>query len=209
MHWRDAALLGGGSVLTSKHLWTSSALELLDEYFVKKPDLGDGKYLEKLKQQLAPVEDAAKQLVAEMMWLLYLCPSSLTAAHKRKTVQTIWAWSSEPSPTDSRWLDDDVLAGVGSAGPGFNQNQWRELVFLINFLRSFRELSTGEQHALMEDGWKFDEWLRQIPDWEARQFRHMLLFLLFPDDFERIFGKNDRKTIVRHYSKRERREVSA
>jgi len=207
-HWRDAALLGNGSVLTSKQLWTSSALELLDEYFVRRPDLGDGKFLEKLEQQLAPVEGAAKQLVAEMMWLLYLCPSSLTVAHKRKTVQSIWAWSGEPSPTDSRWLDDDVLAGVGSAGPGFNQNQWRELVFLINFLRRFCELSADDKRALTEDGWKFDEWLRQVPDWEARQFRHMLLFLLFPDDFERIFGQNDRKTIVRHYSKRERREVN-
>ncbi|KVG26711.1 GTPase [Burkholderia ubonensis] len=208
IHWRDAALLGNGSVLTSQELWTTSALELLDEHFVKNPDLGDGKFLEKLEHQLAPVGSSAKQLVAEMMWLLYLCPSSLTAAHKRKTVQTIWAWSGEPSPTDSRWLDEDVLAGVGSAGPGFNQNQWRELVFVINFLRRFRELSGDDQQALMEDGWAFDEWLRQVPDWEARQFRHMLLFLLFPDDFERIFGQNDRKTIVRHYSKRERRAVN-
>lgn len=208
MHWRGTALLGNGSVLTSQQLWTSSLLDLLDEYFVRRPDLGDGKFLEKLEQQLTPIEGAAKQLVAEMMWLLYLCPSSLTPAHKRKTVQTIWSWSGESAPTDSRWLDDDVLAGVGSAGPGFNQNQWRELVFLVNFLRRFRELNAHEQHALMEDGWKFDEWLRQVPDWEARQFRHMLLFLLFPDDFERIFGQNDRKTIVRHYTKRERREVN-
>jgi 5-methylcytosine-specific restriction protein B len=207
-HWRDAALLGHGSIFTLKQLWTSAAMELLDEYFVRRPDLGDGKFLEKLKHQLEPIEATAKQLVAEMMWLLYLCPSSLTTAHKRKTVQTIWAWSGEASPTDSRWLDDDVLAGVGSAGPGFNQNQWRELVFLIKFIRRFRELSADDQRALMEDGWKFDEWVRQIPDWEARQFRHMLLFLLFPDDFERIFGQNDRKTIVRHYSKRERREVN-
>ncbi|KVD61530.1 GTPase [Burkholderia ubonensis] len=208
IHWRDAALLGSRSVLTSQELWTTSALELLDEHFVKNSDLGDGKFLEKLEHQLAPVESSAKQLVAEMMWLLYLCPSSLTAAHKRKTVQTIWAWSGEPSPTDSRWLDEDVLAGVGSAGPGFNQNQWRELVFVINFLRRFRELSGEDQQVLTEDGWAFDEWLRQVPDWEARQFRHMLLFLLFPDDFERIFGQNDRKTIVRHYSKRERRAVN-
>lgn len=207
-HWRDAALIANGSILTSKQLWTSSALDQLDEYFVRRPDLGDGKFLEKLEQQLAPAEGDAKQLVAEMMWLLYLSPSSLTAAHKRKTVQAIWAWSGEPSPTDSRWLDDDVLAGVGSAGPGFNQNQWRELVFLINFLRHFRQLSVDGQRALMEDGWKFDEWLRQVPDGEARQFRHMLLFLLFPDDFERIFGQNDRKTIIRYYSKRERREVN-
>jgi 5-methylcytosine-specific restriction protein B len=207
-HWREVALLGNGSVLTSKLLWTPSSLELLDEHFVRSPDFGDGKFLEKLQHQLAPAEPAAKQLAAEMMWLLYLCPSSLTPAHKRKTIQTIWAWSGEPSPTDSRWLDDDVLAGVGSAGPGFNQNQWRELVFLINFLHGFGELSVDDKRALIDDGWKFDEWLRQISDWDARQFRHMLLFLLFPDDFERIFGKNDRKAIVRHYSTHARREVN-
>lgn len=208
IHWRDAALLGSRSILTNQPLWTPPVLDLLDEHFVRNPDLGDGKFLEKLESQLAPAAHSAKQLVAEMMWLLYLCPSSLTAAHKRKTIQTIWSWSGEPLPTDSRWLDDDVLAGVGSAGPGFNQNQWRELVFLINFLRSFSELTNIRQLELVGDGWAFDEWLRQVPDWEARQFRHMLLFLLFPDDFERIFGQNDRKTIVRHYSKHERRVVN-
>ncbi|MEC4599668.1 MrcB family domain-containing protein [Burkholderia vietnamiensis] len=208
VHWRDVALLGNRSILTNQPLWTSPVLDLLNEHFVRNPDFGDGKFLEKLESQLAPAPNSAKQLAAEMMWLLYLCPSSLTAAHKRKTIQTIWSWSSEPLPTDSRWLDDDVLAGVGSAGPGFNQNQWRELVFLINFLRSFSELTNIRQLELVGDGWAFDEWLRQVPDWEARQFRHMLLFLLFPDDFERIFGQNDRKTIVRHYSKHERRVVN-
>ena len=207
-HWRDSALLANGSVLTSKQLWTSSALEQLDEHFVKAPEIGSGKFLEKLAYQLQSVDSATKQLVAEMMWLLYLCPSSLTVAHKKKTVQTIWAWSDELFPDDSRWLDGDVLAGVGSAGPGFNQNQPRELAFLINFLRLFYKLSADDKRALMDDGWKFDEWLRQVTDWGSRQFRHMLLFLLFPDDFERIFGKNDRKTIVGHYSKRQRREVN-
>lgn len=207
-YWRDSVLLGGGSVLTSNRLWVSPLLDAVDQYFVQRPDEGDGKFLQKLVHQLSATDGAVKQLVAEMMWLMYLCPSSLTAAHKRKTVQTIWSWSGDPAPSGSRWLDDDVLAGVGSAGPGFNQNQWRELTFLINFMRRFRALDSREQAQLMEDGWKFDEWLKQVPDWEARQLRHMLLFLLFPDDFERVFGQNDRKTIVRHYSKRERREVN-
>lgn len=207
-YWRDSALLGGGSVLTSNRLWISPLLEALHEHFVQRPDIGEGKFLQKLVQQLSSTDGAVKQLVAEMMWLMYLCPSSLTAVHKRKTVQTIWSWSADAAPTDSRWLDDDVLAGVGSAGPGFNQNQWRELAFLINFMRRFRALDSSEQRQLMEDGWKFDEWLKQVPDWEARQLRHMMLYLLFPDDFERVFGQNDRKTIVRHYSKRDRREVN-
>ncbi|KWF98083.1 McrB family protein [Burkholderia cepacia] len=207
-HWRDSALLGHGSVLTIQPIWTFSALNSLHEQFTRSSDSGNGTFLEKLENQLVSVDSSAKQLVAEMMWLLYLCPSSLTAAHKRRTIQTIWAWSNAPAPTDSRWLDDDVLAGVGSAGPGFNQNQRRELVFLINFVRRFRETSDDVQKTLMEDGWALDEWLREVPDWEARQFRHMLLFLLFPDDFERIFGQNDRKAVARHYSQRERRAVN-
>lgn len=207
-HWRDHALLGEGSVFTARKLWTVPLLEALDQYFVQRPDLGDAKFLKKLEQQLEPTDPAAKQLAAEMMWLMYLCPSSLTPIHKRQTVQTVCSWSGEPFPTDSQWMADTRLTGIGSAGPGFNQNQWRELVFLINVVRRFRTLQTGEQQRLANDGWAFDEWIKQIPEWETRQFRHMLLFLLFPDDFERIFGQNDRKAVVRHFTQRDRREVN-
>ena len=207
-HWRDQALIGGGSVFAAKSLWSLESLDLLDRYFVKRPDPGDAKFLKKLEQQLEPTPPRAKQLAAEMMWLMYLCPSSLTPGHKRQTVQTVWEWSGEPLPSASRWLAEERLTGIGSAGPGFNQNQWRELVFLITLVRRFRTLEAGEQRRLTADGRAFDEWLTQVPDWESRQLRHMLLFLLFPDDFERIFGKNDRKAVVRHYSKLDRREVN-
>ncbi|WP_414450665.1 DUF3578 domain-containing protein [Burkholderia sp. 22PA0099] len=207
-HWRDIALIGQGSVLSDRRLWTANTLEQLDTHFVKNPDPSDRKFLEKLELQLSSVDASAKQLVAEMMWLLYLCPSRLTQAHKKKTIQSIWEQSGEPVPLDTRWLDDDVLAGVGSAGPGFNQNQWRELVFVINALRRFRALSEGEQHALLDDPWKFDEWLQRVPDSESRQFRHMILFLLFPDTFERIFSQNDRKTVARHFSQRAARDIN-
>jgi 5-methylcytosine-specific restriction protein B len=207
-HWRDQALLGEGSVFTTLKLWTVPLLEVLDRYFVQRPDLGDAKFLEKLEQQLAPADPAAKQLAAEMMWLMYLCPSSLTPNHKRQTVQTVWGWSGEPFPSDSQWMAEDRLTGIGSAGPGFNQNQWRELAFLINLVRRFRTLQVSEQQRLTSDGWAFDEWLEQIEDWETRQLRHMLLFLLFPDDFERIFGKNDRKAVVRHFTQRDPKDVN-
>lgn len=207
-HWRDQALLGEGSVFTAKKIWTVPLLEALDQYFVQRPDLGDAKFLKKLEQQLEPTDPAAKQLAAEMMWLMYLCPSSLTPTHERLTVQTVWGWSGEPFPSDSQWMADTRLSGIGSAGPGFNQNQWRELVFLINLVRRFRALQLSEQQRLTNDGWAFDEWLKQIPEWETRQLRHMLLFLLFPDDFERIFGQNDRRAVVRHFTQRDRKDVN-
>lgn len=206
-YWRAAALLEQRAVLTGAALWTRSALDELDADFVRRPDEGEGTFLRKLEQQLSGTSKEAKQLAAELMWVMYLCPSSLTVNHKRLTIQTVWSWSDEAFPSSSEWLADPVLRGIGSAGPGFNQNQWRELVFLINLTRSFRALSEGEQRRLVLDPWLFAEWLRGIPDWDARQLRHMLQFLLFPDVFERVFGQNDRKSIVAFYSQRDRRAV--
>ena len=90
----------------------------------------------KLNQQLADTVDGAKQLASEMMWLLYLCPGSISAKHKRKVIDDVWAWSGTRRP-ETPWMSDAVLNGIGSGGPGFNQNQWRELAFLINFTRAF------------------------------------------------------------------------
>ena len=207
-HWRDSALLGEGSVFSSEALWTADGLEALDRFFVQRPDIGEGKYLQKLEKQLEPSDAKAKMLAAEIVWLMYLCPSSLTPNHKRQTVKTIWSWSGEQFPEATPWTDDRVLFGIGSAGPGFNQNQWRELTFCINFVRTFRALTPEDQKRLLDDAWAFDEWLKRVPDWEARQFRHMLLFLLFPDEFERIFGKIDRRAIARQFSAKDRREIN-
>jgi hypothetical protein len=76
MHWRDEALIGEGSVLTPKKLWMVPSLEAPDRHFVQRPDLSDAKFLKKLELQLEPADADAKQLAAEMMWLMYLCPSS-------------------------------------------------------------------------------------------------------------------------------------
>lgn len=208
-HWRDAALSGGRSAFSDKRLWTVESIDALHRYFVEQPDLGQGTFLEKLQQQLAPTPAAAKQLAAEMMWLMYLCPSSLTARHKQDVVRTIWAWSGEDLPGTERWLSDDILVGIGSAGPGFNQYQWRELQFVINMVRTFRTLGQADQSRILADPWAFADWLKNIPEWEARQFRHMLLFLLFPDDFERIFGQRDRKAVARVFSGLDARTVNA
>ncbi|MBA3916316.1 MAG: hypothetical protein H0X25_21215 [Acidobacteriales bacterium] len=207
-HWRDSALTDEKSVFTAGALWTREYLAALHRDFVLQPDVGDGVFLTKLREQLSQTPAAAKKLAAEVMWLLYLCPSSITAKQKRRVIQEVWSWSGEPLP-DSPWLTDAVLGGIGSGGPGFNQNQWRELAFVVNFVIAFRQLPKDQARRLVGDPWEFDEWLKLIPDWEARQFRHMLLFLLFPDDFERIFGQRDRRTVLQVFGGIEARRITA
>lgn len=199
--WRDAALREDGSVFTGKALWTIQGLEALDQYFVNNLDAGTGNFNEKLQSQLAPTDPSVKQLAAEMTWVMLLCPSNTGPQKKRENVNEIWSWSREAMPETAReLLSDKVLAGIGSAGTAYNTQRWRELVFFIKVGLAFKRLGAAERSALLADGWQFAQWLQSIPDSSARQLRHMLLFLLFPDEFERIFGQGDRLVIAAEFS---------
>ena len=48
-----------------------------------------------------------------------------------------------------------------------------------------------------------------VPDAENRQLRYMILFLLFPDSFERIFGRMNRHKLIRAFTGKTRAEVEA
>lgn len=195
--WRSKALIGDGAVFTDAELWTVAGLEGLERYFVQNLDEGTGSFMEKLRTQLDKTPPEVKQLAAEMQWLLLLAPSNTHAPKKREIIQTIWGWSGSPFPESaSAFLTDKVLRGIGSGGPGFNNHRWRELVFCINTILRFKRLNKDERVTLAGDSWRFAEWLEGIPDAGARQFRHMLLFLLFPDNFERIWGKGDRRAVA-------------
>ena len=207
--WRDVAFLEDGSVFSSNGLWTVEGLKALTKYFVENLDTGSGNFIGKLREQLLPTTPSVKQLAAEMNWLLLLCPSNVLAPKKYEIVNEIWRWSNQPmSDFAESMLTDEVLSGIGSGGPGFNQYRWKELVFCIKMTLAFKQLDRGVQKELMEDGWKFAAWLQNIPEAEARQFRHMILFLLFPDDFERIFGRGDRLSIASSLSGSARKIMS-
>ncbi|MEW8063547.1 MAG: AAA family ATPase [Candidatus Thiodiazotropha endolucinida] len=199
-HWKSVGLLSEGSVFNKGSIWTSEYLESLDHHFINQPDAGEGNFYEKLEAQLEPTGVGVKQLAAEMLWLMLLCPSNIGESKKREGIECIWEWSGEAFPEDSEWIKDDVLGGVGSAGTSFNTNRWRELVFFIRAMIAFKRLTDQERKNLLSDGWAFAQWLEQVPECDARQLRHMFLFLLFPGDFERIFGGTDRRRIVRTFS---------
>jgi hypothetical protein len=141
--------------------------------------------------------------MSEMTWLMLLCPSNILGPKKRADVSMVWGWSGESIPRSaSAYLTDEVLSGIGSAGPGFNNHRWREVEFFTNVCRAFKRLDRPERNRILSDGWIFAEWLQGIPEADVRQLRHMLLFLLFPDMFERVFGQTDRHAIVAAFTHR-------
>jgi 5-methylcytosine-specific restriction protein B len=184
-HWCTQALRSDGSIFSERALWRLEYLEEVDRYYVKNIDETDRTFLEKLKEQLTPTTPQTKELVAEMLWVMLLCPSNITADKKREDVNLVWSWSGQALPGDLPWVRTQILNGIGSAGQSFSYNRWRELIFFVKFMLAFKRLDPIKRDRLLNDGWTFGEWLRGIPEEGTRQLRHMILFLLFPDQFER------------------------
>jgi 5-methylcytosine-specific restriction protein B len=96
--WCTRALRGDGSVFSERALWRLEYLEAIEQYYVNKIDQTDRTFLEKLKEQLTPTTPETKELVAEMLWVMLLCPSNLTAEKKREDVNLVWSWSGQELP---------------------------------------------------------------------------------------------------------------
>ena len=208
-HWCKQALRSDGSVFSERALWRLDYLEAIEQYYVNQIDESDRTFLEKLKEQLTPTTSETKELVAEMLWVMLLCPSNLTPEKKREDVNLVWSWSGRALSEDLPWLSNETLKGVGSTGQSFSYNRWRELVFFVRFMIAFKRLDPSERDRLLQDGWAFAEWLQVIPEEESRQLRHMILFLLFPDQFERSFSRTDRRQIVISFTGKSKAEVDS
>lgn len=197
-HWKQTALLSDGSVFSDENVWTIQNFDELLKSIVNTLDEGIGGYWIKLSQQLADKSSATCRLAAEINWVMLLCPDNVGAESKSKDIRQVWGLGKTPVPaTGDAWLSAEVLAGVGSGGTGYNNHRWRELHYAVAVFAEFKKLSRPERQNLLIDARLFSDWLGAQPESEKRQFRHMLLFMLFPDTFERVFGGSDREKIVK------------
>ncbi len=207
-YWKDVALLSDGAVFAQEPVWILSNLQDLEEYVIKQPDEGKGGFVDKLEKQLAVTEPEVKQLAAEMLWVMYLCPDTvIRASTKRMHIRRVWECSGEPFPEHSDCVTDKILGGAGNPGQGFLNHRPHDLAFFIHMMIAFKRLPEPERHKLLSDGWKFGKWLEKIPGCNDRQFRNMIVFLLFPDNFEHIFARTKRREIVQKFTGKTKAEV--
>ncbi len=196
--FKDACFIQGQSLFTDHKLWTLSACQELIQYFVENLEEGEGDFLAKLETQLADASSKAKALAAEMLWLMFLCPSSTGPASKRATVERVFSWSGFEVKKDARekYLSDEALTGIGKTGAAYQTGRWRELVYFIRLSERFLKLHIDERERLLSSRTEFSKWLNDIPENDKRQFRHMILYLLYPEEQERIFGGGHRKSLL-------------
>ena len=200
--WRDRCLLNEGSVLTEKELWTSENVGYLVQCFAENVDWGGGGFFEKLESRLAPAPGRAKQLAAEMFWVMYVFSSRMQPGTKRRRIRQVWEWSDEPLPEAPFELGKALRDGVGNPGTAFKTHPWREFRFFVLAMEAWTALSRPQREARLADPWSLAKWLKEQDETRTRQLRHMLLYLLFPDHFEAFATATQKNIIVRAFAKK-------
>ncbi len=201
-YWRDRCLLDMGAVFTEQHLWTSENILILSQNFANHLTTGQGDFFSQLEQQLKPESKAVKQLVSEMIWVIYLfpVPQSLRLDTKIKQIHQVWGWSGEPFPTVSFHLEESLRLGIGHPGAAYNTSRWSELLFFIQMMAEWAKLDHVRRKELLADPWNWAQWVQNLQDAEKRQLRHIFLYLLFPNHFEPFSTNSIKRKIVRNFT---------
>lgn len=193
--------MGGGSLFTDERLWSAETFDQLRIHFVENIDAGPDSFYEKLRRQLHPAPPGAKRLWAEMTWAYYLVADNLVPETKRDQIRRVWKWSGTSLPEQHWALDDDVLTGIANPGVAYSTHRWREFSFIVLVMIDWFSRSGEERRSALADPWHFARWLCRHERARGRQFRHALLFLLFPDSFEPILTGSHKRQIVKVFAR--------
>jgi 5-methylcytosine-specific restriction protein B len=198
----QAGLKSDDSLFTpGRAVWTADNAEELYRQFVLRPMLGGGSFLGKLRQQLGDATEAAVQLAAELVYLHLLVQRDMKHTTKRQLVEAVLAISRSPValPAD---LDAALEPGLANGGVAMKTLRWRQLAWLIEFVRSWKQLDLEERTRALADPWAFKQAVYAVLVGQAYSQRNALLHLVFPDTFEPILSRDHKGAIVEAFGDR-------
>jgi 5-methylcytosine-specific restriction enzyme B len=99
-------------------------------------------------------------------------------------LNTILSWNGDTLDEGSE-LAQAMDSGIGNPGQYFNNGRPFLVMYLVAFARRLKSLDEQERREVLLDPWRFKAWLVD-EDGGEQMMRHILLHLLFPDQFERI-----------------------
>ncbi|MFP3647060.1 hypothetical protein [Paraburkholderia sp. SIMBA_054] len=195
--WKERCFLADVSIFSDAPLWSKGNLDVFRQLFEQNAIEGsDRDFFDKLKEQLQGASPAIKQLAAEVLWFYMLYPQKRVYGPDKKAdqIRTVWSWSGEEIP-DARWIAADVLDGIGSPGVAYLTRRFEQLTFFLHAMIAWKSLTDEERADLMTNDrpWGFVAWVDNLPNAGKRPMRGALLYLVFPDELERVISPDHRR----------------
>jgi 5-methylcytosine-specific restriction enzyme B len=206
--WRNDCLIGGRSLFWPERvIWSAANLQRYKACFIDKPDTSAGRNFEqKFEDQLAPEGEDVTRLACELLFIYFLfpSPSSIGPYRKKEVIRLVASWK------DIKIADDDPIfsffgSGIGDPGQVYHPGRPNELTYLARVAIRFSELG-DDKLTVLHDHKQFRELLDSLGDEHREEFgrppqlRHVLLYLLFPDDYERIASEGHKVRIAQAFA---------
>lgn len=199
--WRDRCLLDDGSLLFQDEVWTPENLARVYHNVVEAPLLDSRSFAEKLEVQLEGDRNLVR-LGGEAMVVYYLFAhrSAVSPETKRARINQILGWAGDALDQDTevwRGLGDE---GIGHPGQYFLLRPDAQLAYIVDFARRLKEQDIDSRRRVLDDLWQLRDFADAGADDGAASMRHILLYLLRPESFERISSGDHKHSIVSAYS---------
>lgn len=198
----DRALRRDDSLLTpGVPIWSLANLDELDEKYVRRPEVGEGSFEDKLKVQLADASPSGVQLMAEILFAYYLLAhGNITGTTKRERLNQVLGWLPDPVSLPSD-LDAVLDGGVGSGGVGFQTFKWASVAWFVRFGQHWKRLSDDERGHALTEPWEFLRIVDQVSTEGGGTYaREAMLHLVHPETFERVFSRGDKWAIAERFA---------
>lgn len=195
--FRKRCLVDGTSLLWPEHRsWTVESIDALLKAISDDPE--EGTFLEKMGNQLANQPDDVLRAAADVLAFYFLFPSSKSVGPKRKqeSIQTIVDWRPEVlaiAPDERAMLESAFAHGIGSTGQDYLTGRTAHLTFLLGIARGVLQ---GRANPYDVDSCRELISALGLQLNGRTQARHLLLHLLFPDQFERTLSEAQKTRMV-------------
>lgn len=202
-HIRDTTLVRFDSMFTpERKLWGLQNLQRFHALFVQRFEEGEGSFLDKFRKQLDGADDDLYQLAAELLYVQQFFTSLAGQDKKIENVRAVLSWCARPVP-----IPEWAVAGLkrGLAGDqSFNQHRPFHLAWLNEFLIHWHALSEEARSGLLRDPWGFAKDVRgvEFSGGAYQPMREAWLYLVFPDSFENISSRREKKLIQEAFAAR-------
>lgn len=192
--FRQRCLVEKRSLLWPEYyVWTTENLAAPWKAFVEHPDTSKRSFLEKWRDQLTDQPLDIHRIAADLMAIYNLFPSKTTSKTKESRVMEIVNWKLKGEQPDYTLLTDAYTTGIGYPGAWYSMGMPFHMAFYVEFCR---KIVAGEADPSDPVGCKrvAEEALQKVSG-DASAARHILLHLLFPNEFERIASTNHKNRI--------------
>jgi 5-methylcytosine-specific restriction protein B len=202
--FQERCLLQDRSLIwPDQSIWTLANLQLWKTHVIDSPNPGrELNFNQKLEQQLAGVPPILWGLAADLHYVYYL-PSENITLHKR--LQNI-GWAAQkagfslPPEQDPIWKAFKHGFTITTLKYHF---RYAQLHLLVEF--AIRLKMQGNVAQILADATRVQSILDEILDGiplkgdRAYDLRHAILYLMFPDQYERIISTGHKEKIVEQY----------